>query len=217
MKKICFCLAILFSKLIFSNDLSSFNIVFQKRNKVANFLKCAKKTWYSELIIEYKFNKNIKKVLKDLQDKDGFIEMDCQVFAQVAALMKQNKNKKFSIYKGRFSADLLKKKVTKNIEIGCIMPTDKHICNLLVACGSQIINKSMWISEESKDLWIGLTEQGIMYKSKDQWIQERKEDLQNECDYLMQQYLNQEARNQALIINAVINTGLFDEWFLSGS
>jgi hypothetical protein len=124
----------------------------------------------------YKFNASLRQVLQQIQQQEGSVAVDCNLFVQIAAIMlkHQQDHEGFILIAPEHTTIL---RVTNLLGEGFIYvhPADPGARHFLQM--TSFASKGQWIYKVDKDNYVGLTEAGPKITSAIEWVHYTKRSL----------------------------------------
>lgn len=157
------------------NVFSKYKFLFPQANTIPNILKEADHEEYNDVngIIFYYYN-SLTTVLDNIQQKYGYIEVECQLFMQIAAMLLKLQEPKydniFTLYKGSMLSSIAKETISPDVEyLGLALPLARTFVELYAP---QLECHGQWLLK-LKHQFLGITPNGIKIMSKKAWIKEK--------------------------------------------
>ena len=169
----------------------------------------------NKMQLMFKFNSSLEKVLNDIMEEQGHVDVDCQLFAQVGALLIEGKaqDEEFFLLKGAFHPHFFG--VFYEQDMGYLAPSDKEVGIFIQENGLWFNNKGNWIVKDGKK-WAGITKEGPVFLTQSEWAIKTKNDLESEVDQVLTESIpvpNFEMM-AANIIKIYLKMGRLNEWTL---
>lgn len=120
-------------------------------------------------------------VLKEIQDQQGSVVVDCSVFVQIAALLLNNRGQGPSFFlfpPGQGVLPLFA--MLFEMDFGYVRPENLEAAESLQ--NTSFLNKGQWVLKVGTDKYMGLVGSGVVVLTEHEWSQRMLADLLKELD-----------------------------------
>ena len=164
----------------------------------------------------YYYPEPICKLLKKVKKKYDRVVVDCQLFIQIATVLKNSPNEPFFLLDGNLNRNIREKYYGKTDEFAYLSPEGDELFMALNQMIPWLNNRGHWLIKDGDNRqWVGFTNEGIVKKSLNGWRELAKELVRRECTLMI---ANQDAetitRENAQAILKAVEAGEFDAWKL---
>lgn len=142
--------------------------------------------------------------------------MDCQLFAQIAALILEGKidsKSGFELFMGHFVPYYSKHFFAT--ELAYLFPSNQQVYEFFSTEGLIFDAKGMWLLKDGIK-WMGLTKKGVISQSEEEWKRYLKEELAVAASD-MKDSPNPIHSSLAKLLNLYLISGMLDKWTLQSS
>lgn len=161
----------------------------------------------------YLYDESLDDIIDELKDEG--VELDCQLFAQIAHLIKHNrsKDKFFFLLKGYCSAQIINIfhfGELKDPEFAYIAPEDEDSGKFLEK--TTIHAKGQWVIKNGEK-WMGFgADSTILSQNEHDWFETIKESIQEQCKNVSEKNIRLTA--ECGIVDMYRMSGKLDKWRL---
>lgn len=191
------------------------NIIFNSAKKMPALLEQGVHRELAPTTSIYTFSTSLRSILRGLNERDGYVQMDCQLFVQVADLLLGDLADApgFTLQKGFWSPEELS--LSSDRKIVYMYPSDEDACATITNYGMFLNEKGMWLIRDEKE-WTGLTGKGVEWHSEEEWKLQQRNKLEQECLGHMKNPSNR-FNIEAKMVHVLILQGKFEGWEFSSS
>ncbi|PJE79938.1 hypothetical protein CI610_01064 [invertebrate metagenome] len=143
--------------------------------------KCNNKIDLRKDVLLFIYCLSPEQVFDELMKESGYIEVDCQLFVQVACLLLSDdfKTPGFTLLKGVISVDEV---YHCDREVAFLVPENQEVFDFLSSeNGVWFISKTNWVIRDG-DKWLGIVNSGVKSGIFKAWARMTKNQLRNEVD-----------------------------------